>query len=511
MLKQHHQLVLALLMVADTAAVAAAWLASYWLRFRLLPVDPAKGVPDLSDKFLPMLPLVVLGHLIIFCRLHLYRPRRSESRWQERRDIFRAFCVAVVVVVLIDYAMPGSHKLSRQFVATYAVVGSASFALSRMVVRTLARALRRRGYNRRFAAIVGSGRMAQRLLRALRANSWTGYDVAYFVDDEPGPARIGDVPVRRPLAELPAIIERHPVDAVFIALPTHQAHRLDEVLSALSTSMADIRLVPDMSTALAIRPNVTQLDGVPILSLRQSPLYGWNALVKRTFDLVVGSSCLLLALPLMALIAILIKLTSPGPVLYRQRRMGLDGQEFTMFKFRTMRADAEADGPVWSQTADPRRTRIGAWLRRTSLDELPNLFNVLAGQMSLVGPRPERPEFIAQFKHQIPKYMLRHKMKAGMTGYAQIHGWRGNTSLHKRIRHDVYYIRNWSLMLDIRILLQTLVGMWFSRHEQVTVEQRTAVVPQPAVPVRTRGPAGGSVVPAAEPDGAGGPRVPESR
>jgi exopolysaccharide biosynthesis polyprenyl glycosylphosphotransferase len=167
----------------------------------------------------------------------------------------------------------------------------------------------------------------------------------------------------------------------------------------------------------------------------------------------------------MAAIALLVKLSSPGPVLYRQRRMGLDGREFTMLKFRTMRNDAELGGPVWSRRSDPRRTSIGAFLRRTSLDELPQLFNVLAGDMSLVGPRPERPEFIAQFKHEIPGYMLRHKMKAGLTGYAQVRGLRGDTSLRKRIQHDVHYIRNWSLWLDLKILLKTAVSVWFSQHE----------------------------------------------
>jgi len=255
------------------------------------------------------------------------------------------------------------------------------------------------------------------------------------------------------------------VDSVFIALPGNQAQRIEEIIEALSLSMADVRVVPDLDPAFAMRPNVTQLDGVPILGLRQTPLYGWNALAKRGFDLVVGSVCLLVALVPMAVIAVLVKLSSPGAVLYRQRRMGLDGCEFRMLKFRTMRADAEANGPIWSQKSDPRRTRIGTFLRRTSLDELPNLFNVLSGQMSLVGPRPERPEFIATFKHEIPNYMLRHKMKAGMTGYAQMRGWRGETSLHKRIQHDMYYIRNWSLGLDLRILAQTIAGVWFSRHE----------------------------------------------
>ncbi len=465
MLKQHSQLMITLLVIVDALAIGAAWLLSYWIRFAFLPVDPAKGVPPLSDKYLPMLPLVIVGHLIIFYRLRLYRPRRGDKLLRETADIIKAFIVAVVVVVLIDYALPQTNKISRQFIATYAVVGTALFAVGRFGSRLLLRALRRRGWNRRTAAIIGSGRTAQRLFQALRRNSWTGLEVVYFVDDRDGTRLLRGTPVYGPLAELPAIVEREPVDSIFIALPTDQAHRAGEVLSALALSMADVRLVPDLNPAYAMRPNISELDGVPVISLRQTPLYGWNAILKRGFDLVVGILCLLAAAIPMAVVAVLIKIGSPGPVFYRQRRMGLDGQEFIMLKFRTMRLDAEADGPVWSRTRDDRRTPIGAFLRRTSLDELPNLFNVLAGHMSLVGPRPERPEFIAGFKHEIPNYMLRHKMKAGMTGFAQVHGWRGETSLRKRIQHDLHYIRHWSLGLDIRIMARTLASVWFSRHE----------------------------------------------
>jgi len=478
MLRQHSQLVLTLLVIADALAVGIAWLASYWIRFAYLPVDPAKGVPELSDRFLPMLPLVVLGHLIVFGRLHLYRPRRSEGLWRELRDIFKAFIVAVVVVVLIDYAWPQSHKISRQFIATYAVVGTGLFAVFRLSVRGLARMLRRHGRNLRHAAIIGSGRTAQRLLQALRRNRWTGIEVAYFVDDPGGPATVHGIPVRGPLSKLSAIVDQHPVDAIFIALATQQANHVEEILDALTLSMADVRIVPDTNPTYAMRPNVSNLDGVPILSLRQTPLYGWNAISKRIFDLVVGSLCLLVAAVPMAVIAVLIKLGSRGPALYHQRRMGLDGQEFIMLKFRTMRVDAERDGPVWSRGVDDRRTGIGSFLRRTSLDELPNLLNVLAGHMSLVGPRPERPEFIVEFKHEIPNYMLRHKMKAGMTGYAQIRGWRGNTSLHKRIQHDLHYIRHWSLGLDVRILFRTVFAMWLSRHESAAPTVRTSEVPR---------------------------------
>ena len=467
MLKQHNQFMLALLVLADACAIACAWLASYWIRFQYLPVDPSKGFPALSDKFLPLLPVVVCVHLIIFSRIRLYRPRRTNSILNETRDIFKAFCVAVVAVILIDYALPASNKISRQFVATYAIVGTTFFALFRASVRLFLRVIRRRGYNRRSAAIVGSGRSAQRLLHALRRNSWTGFDVQYFVDDRQleFTGELRGLPVFGPLQDLRQILERQPVDAVFIALPAMQAHHTDEILSALRTSLADVRIVPEINPYDTMRPTVSKLDDIPILSIRQTPLYGSNALIKRGFDLVVGSLCLLVATLPMLVIALFIKLSSRGPVFYKQRRMGLDGTQFNMYKFRTMHVNAEAEGPVWSRHEDPRRTRIGSFLRRTSLDELPNLFNVIKGDMSLVGPRPERPEFIEQFKDEIPRYMLRHKMKAGMTGIAQIRGYRGDTSLRKRIQHDVHYINHWSLGLDIRIMFETLYGVWFSRHE----------------------------------------------
>ncbi|MBI5866089.1 MAG: undecaprenyl-phosphate glucose phosphotransferase [Planctomycetes bacterium] len=468
MLKQHSQLVLGLLVLADACAVAVAWLGSYWLRFHFIGVDPTKGVPPLSDKYIPLLPLVVAAHLFIFYRLRLYRPRRDQTVISETRDIVKAFFVAIIAIIAVDYmADPDSHKISRWFIATYAVVGTTCFAFFRGAVRIVLRILRSRGYNRRSAAIVGSGRTAQKLLAALEDNPWTGMETHFFIDDRhPGePLEVRGLPVLGPLANTGAILEEKPVDAVFVALPTSEAHRLEEVLQALEQTTSDIRMVPELNPHYAMRPDITRLDDVPILSLRQTPLYGWNALVKRGFDVVVGTICLLIAAGPMLAIALLIKLTSPGPVFYRQRRVGLDGQEFDMFKFRTMHVDAEKDGPVWSKRNDDRRTSLGAFLRRTSLDELPNLFNVMAGEMSLVGPRPERPEFIEQFKAEIPKYMQRHKMKAGMTGFAQIRGYRGETSLRKRIQHDVHYIRNWSLSLDIRILAATIFGVWFSRHE----------------------------------------------
>jgi Undecaprenyl-phosphate glucose phosphotransferase len=468
MLRQYNQAMLTLLVIADALAVSCAWLASYWLRFEYLPIDPSKGRPAITDAFLPMLPFVVLAHLIAFYRVGLYRPRRVVSVWADTRDALKAFLVALVAVIVIDYAFPATAKTSRWFLLTYAALGSLSFALFRMCVRLTLHQLRQHGFNRRSAAVVGSGRAAQRLMQALHRHKWTGLDVAYFVDDRPqgSSGELQGVPIVGPLDGLRQIVEERPVDAVFVALPAEQMPRSDDVLAALDATAADVRIVPEFDPLYALRPEVGTLDGIPIVSLRQSPLQGANVMLKRVFDLVVGSVCLLLAAPLMLVIAALVKLTSPGPVFYRQVRTGLDGRQFKLMKFRTMRVNAEQEsGPVWAARDDQRRTPVGRFLRRTSLDELPNLFNVLAGQMSLVGPRPERPEFIEQFRHEIPRYMLRHKIKAGMTGYAQVRGHRGDSSLRKRIQHDVYYLRHWSLGLDTRILLQTVFGVWFSKHE----------------------------------------------
>jgi Undecaprenyl-phosphate glucose phosphotransferase len=252
------------------------------------------------------------------------------------------------------------------------------------------------------------------------------------------------------------VLDRQQVDIVFIALPHADASRLTAVLSGIGDDPIAIHLVPDVFSLVPARGGVEEFEMIPFIHLRESQLYGWNRVLKRAFDLVFGALALAVAAPMMLAIAVALKLTSPGPVLYHQERMGVDGRRFRMLKFRTMRVNAEAEtGPVWARPDDPRRTALGSFLRRTSLDELPQLFNVLRGEMSLVGPRPERPSFVEEFRRRVPGYMLRHKVKAGITGWAQINGWRGNTSIERRIECDLYYIERWSLGFDLKILLQT--------------------------------------------------------
>jgi exopolysaccharide biosynthesis polyprenyl glycosylphosphotransferase len=403
MLKQHNQLMLSLFVAADACAVVCAWLLSYWLRFEYLHVDPVKGTPTLSDNYLPMLPFVVLAHLIIFVRIGLYEPRRVNSVVAELSDVTKAFIVAIVAVIVIDYFLPATNKTSRRFIATYAVIGTMFFGLFRLSVRLLLRGMRSRGMNQRTAAIVGSGQAAQRLLRALRTNTWTGLSVRYFVDDEVGEEgrHLNGVPVLGPISEFDRVYAADPVDSVFLAMPRESIERVDDLLEFLEDTTADVRIVPAYRSSYALQPHVGELGGVPIITLRQTPLVGWNALSKRLFDIVAGSVCLVIGALPMLIIAILVKATSRGPIFYRQPRVGFDGRPFTMIKFRSMRTDVGADQD-WVAQAN-KMTPIGNFLRRTSLDELPNLFNVLVGEMSLVGPRPERPEYIERFKREVPR------------------------------------------------------------------------------------------------------------
>ena len=305
--------------------------------------------------------------------------------------------------------------------------------------------------------VVGDGSQADFLIERLKELKPIGIHLSGSISleeqssENPGSKFLGS------LEELPQIIQQQRIDQVFISLSLKEQHRLEELKDLLSEQWVDVRIVPDLGSFRTLHTDIESFAGMPLVTLVQSPMTGWNQVLKRVLDLAGAILALILFSPLMLLIAFLVKITSPGPILYRQQRMGLDGKTFFTLKFRSMRQDAEKQtGAVWATENDTRRTTLGVYLRRFNLDELPQLFNVLNGEMSLVGPRPERPVLIEEFKSKIPNYMLRHKVKAGITGWAQINGWRGNTSLEKRIEHDLYYIERWSVWLDLKILLLTV-------------------------------------------------------
>jgi Undecaprenyl-phosphate glucose phosphotransferase len=297
-----------------------------------------------------------------------------------------------------------------------------------------------------------------------------GYQVVGFLDDRAGGDHIGyrGLPLLGTLREVAEIVQRERVDHLYVALTLEEHAKLLDLMEITSRECIDVKVVPDLLQFIALRARLEDLDGLPIINVNDVPLQGFNSWIKRTIDIVLSSlAALTLAIPF-AIIAALVKFTSRGPIFYQQERMGLDGKAFTVWKFRSMYLDAEdTSGPVWARDDDPRATPVGRWLRKLDLDELPQFLNVLKGDMSIVGPRPERPFFVEQFKHRIPQYMLRHKVKAGITGWAQVNGWRGNTSLEKRIEYDLYYIEHWSVALDLKIMWLTLIRGIFQRGATV--------------------------------------------
>jgi Undecaprenyl-phosphate glucose phosphotransferase len=307
---------------------------------------------------------------------------------------------------------------------------------------------------------VGHEELAHEVIKTIQQHPEAGLTIAGIAAESPHllGTRLDGIEVLGTPRQVGVILQRESIDQLIIALSFQTYEVVEDVLAQVENEPVEVMLVPDLSRYRSLRCGVEDLAGIPALTLQGAPLYGWNAVLKRGLDLGVSSVALVFCAPLMAMLALLIKLSSPGPVLYRQQRMGLDCRPFTLLKFRSMYADAEPSGtPIWSTKNDQRCTRVGTWLRRLSLDELPQLVNVLKGEMSLVGPRPERPEFIAQFRQGIPRYMLRHKIQAGMTGWAQIHGYRGDTSIEERLRYDLEYIQRWSLAFDVKILVLTLI------------------------------------------------------
>jgi Undecaprenyl-phosphate glucose phosphotransferase len=437
----------------DLVLTAGAWVGAYFLRFSgLFPIP--KDCPEfaLCER---SLPLVAVLAAVAFRLTGQYQVHRLRRLREETAAICKGAALLSLLVMATTFFRHDPYE-SRLTMLLFTLLTAGSLLAARRITWSALKQLRRSGYDLSNALVVGTGRVARRTARGLQHAGWMGIRIVGFVEDNPS-RWTRDLRVVGRIAELPDLVERHGIEHVFIALPLGRHAEARRVFDTLAESFVDVRLVLDVPDLAGLSLTTSNLDGLPLIGLRESPHFGLNLFVKRLMDIVLSAIGLLILAPLFAALAVIIKRTSAGPVFYRQERCGLNGKPFPMLKFRTMRVDAEnTTGPVWAIKDDPRRTWFGGFLRRTSLDELPQLINVLRGEMSLVGPRPERPVFIHQFKRTIPNYMARHCVKAGITGWAQVHGWRGNTSLRKRLQFDLYYITHWTPLLDIRILFLTL-------------------------------------------------------
>jgi Undecaprenyl-phosphate glucose phosphotransferase len=466
MLKERRLWLLLALVVGDAAAATIALVGAYAVRFWSGIFEAPLGVPPLSWYFFLLLPLIPL-HAIALRVAGLYEYRHERTKADEAFLVLQAVSLATLFVVASTFFIR-NYSYSRGVILVFWALDVVSVYTVRLGIRDLVRAMRRHGRFVRRALVVGAGPLGQEVVRRLRGHPEFGVRVVGYLDDRvPVGEKVEGREVLGGYAAVTQILAEHRADQLFVALPMEAHHELLKILNAIEGELVDVRVVPDVLQFVTLRSVVEELEGLPVVSLAQSPITGWSRLAKRGMDIVSATVGLLVLSPLLGLIAVAIRFGSPGPVVFRQERMGLDGRSFQMYKFRSMRDDAEAaTGPVWASDGDSRRTGLGRLLRRFSLDELPQLWNVLKGEMSLVGPRPERPYFVHQFKTLIPQYMLRHKVKSGMTGWAQVNGLRGNTSLEKRIEYDLYYIQNWSIALDVKIVLLTAYRAWQHRNAQ---------------------------------------------
>jgi exopolysaccharide biosynthesis polyprenyl glycosylphosphotransferase len=456
MLKRYGHLFFVIAVICDAAAVAAAWMIAYVIKFRLGLLPILEPVPPEALVFIRLLPIVLVCSLLALGFVGLYSPTRTRSLFREALPIAKGSILGWLGTLAALYYFYRTTLYSRELLAIFLFLSPPALIASRALVRRVMKALYAHGLGTQSAGIIGAGRRAQELFRSLQANPWLGLRVVYFVDEEARSEPLCGLPVLGSFSKLIECMRENPVDTVFVAIPHRNAERLEGVLDTLAKLPLTVAVVPDFSGAITLNSSVAEIEGLPVIQLRDTPITGWHALAKRALDFV-GSIILLALFGLpMLMLTLLVRVSSPGPVLFKQERMGLGGRPFTLLKFRTMRADAECEtGPVWAKENDPRRTLIGSWMRRLSLDELPQFINILRGDMSLVGPRPERLHFVRQFTQDLPAYMLRHNVKAGLTGWAQVNGLRGNTSLTKRLEYDLYYINNWSLAFDVLILLLT--------------------------------------------------------
>ncbi|MBV9068726.1 MAG: undecaprenyl-phosphate glucose phosphotransferase [Acidobacteria bacterium] len=465
MIEKKHRALSSIYLINDAVASNLAMLCAWFLRFSVKIIPVTKGQQEV-ETYLQLLPIVTIVFPLAFAVQGLYRIRPTRSKTEEWLSVAIGSIVATVVFSgVLLWIRPGRRDVlySRATLGIFLLCAIVFVILGRAIVRAVVERGHRGGKRLDRVLIAGSGELARAVVERVNGHRELGFLIVGYLKNGEA-SKLDGLECLGTIDQAEQVIAEQNIDHVFVALPHASSEAMMALLDRLVRSVVAIHVVPDLLQFMVLRSRVEDLDGLPTINLSETPLEGWSRFLKRGFDLIVATAALIVFSPVMVVVAIAIKLGDRGPIFYRQERMGLDGKPFEIVKFRSMRVGAEKDtGAKWAEKNDPRRTRVGRFIRETSLDELPQLFNVLLGDMSVVGPRPERPQFVEQFRAEFPHYMLRHKVRAGITGWAQVHGWRGNTSMRMRIEHDLYYIENWSLMLDLKILFMTLIhGL---RHE----------------------------------------------
>ena len=470
MIKNNQQHFNRLHVVLDAIVVILSYVIAWWIKFSSGIVNPEIGV--LSFNFyMKALILIVPLYLLLYYAFNLYTPKRVQGRRLELSNIIMANTIGILIVfagffLVLSYSEDAKNFSRSMFVYFY-IINIILEEIERLFIRAILRSVRKKGYNLKHILLVGYSKAAEQYIDRIKQNPQWGYDVQGILDDNIARGTVyKGVKVIGSTGNLEYILPENKLDEIAITLGLEEYYKLNKIVAECEKSGVHTKFIPDYGNIIPTRPYTEDLLGLPVINIRYVPLSNtFNALIKRLTDIIGAVICIIIFSPVMLVSAILVKTTSKGPLIFKQERVGLHNKPFQMYKFRTMYVQTEEEERKgWTQKNDPRVTSVGRFLRKTSLDEFPQLFNVLKGDMSLVGPRPERPQYVEKFREEIPRYMIKHQVRPGMTGWAQVNGYRGDTSIRKRIEHDLYYIENWTLGLDIKILFLTVFKGFINKN-----------------------------------------------
>ena len=467
MIKDNQKYFNRLHLLVDAVVVAISYLLAWYIKFATVFADtvPGQGALDMKTYF-NALYLLVPGYILLYYIFNMYTPKRATRRKYEILAIIQANTVGVVLLIAALYMIEQMH-FSRTMLGIFYVLNITLTILCRTMIRNLLRYFRRKGYNLKYILLIGYSRAAEEYINRINANPQWGYVVRGILDDRiPSGTVYKGVKVVGRIENIKYILPENKLDEIAVTLALEDYDSLEYIVDLCEKSGVHTKFIPDYTSLVPSHPYTEDLMGLPVINIRYVPLTNTlNSIVKRTVDIIGSLLGIILSSPIMIVSALAVRFTSPGPVLFKQERVGLHNKTFHMYKFRTMEMQKpSAEQKAWTVKDDPRVTKVGKFLRRTSLDELPQLFNILLGEMSLVGPRPERPQFVEKFKEEIPRYMIKHQVRPGLTGWAQINGYRGDTSIRKRIEYDLYYIENWTLAFDIKIMFLTIFKGFINKN-----------------------------------------------
>ena len=470
MIKDNQQHFNRLQVVMDAVVVIVSYAFAWWLKFSSGFVDKEIGV--LSFEFyMRALILIVPLYILLYYAFNLYTPKRVQGRRLEFSNIVLANTVGLLILMAGFFlALSYSEQLknfSRSMFIYFFMINIVLEEIERLIIRAFLRSIRKNGYNQKHILLVGYSKAAEQYIDRIKQNPQWGYNIRGILDDNIARGTMyKGVKVIGSVGNLSYILPENKLDEIAITLGLEEYYKLEKIVAECEKSGVHTKFIPDYGNIIPTRPYTEDLLGLPVINIRYVPLSNtFNALIKRLTDIIGSIICIIIFSPIMLTSAVLVKMTSKGPLIFKQERVGLHNKPFQMYKFRTMYVQTEEEEKKgWTQKNDPRVTSVGRFLRKTSLDEFPQLFNVLKGDMSLVGPRPERPQYVEKFREEIPRYMIKHQVRPGMTGWAQVNGYRGDTSIRKRIEHDLYYIENWTLGLDIKILFLTVFKGFINKN-----------------------------------------------